>query len=201
MAHYQNLALQYIGGQWLKGTSTQSIQNINPYSQDIIFKMAAASTVDVDSAYAAAEKAFYGQLMQSAELRKSVIQKLQEVIRARRDEIVGWLIRESGSTRLKANIEVDAALGIVQEAGAFPDKMLTEQLESKDPQRRSFVLRKPLGVIAVISPWNFPFHLSMRSVASVDAFGSDGDCLRQYGGAQARQRHARHRRNAAGKAV
>ena len=49
----------------------------------------------------------------------------------------------------------------------------TEQLESKDPQRKSLVLRKPLGVIGVISPWNFPFHLSMRSVATAIACGNN----------------------------
>ncbi len=50
--------------------------------------------------------------------------------------------------------------------------MTTTQLESKDPKVRSVVLRKPLGVIAVISPWNFPFHLSMRSVVTAIACGN-----------------------------
>lgn len=169
MDAYQGLDQQLIGGHWQAGTSVKTIHNLNPYTQQLIFALQGASIVDVDSAYAAAEKAFHGQLIQSAELRKSVIHKLQDLIRARRDEIVGWLIRESGSTRLKANIEVDAALGIIQEAGAFPDQMLAEELPSKDPQKRSFFLRKPLGVIAVISPWNFPFHLSMRSVVTAIA--------------------------------
>ncbi|WP_159196974.1 aldehyde dehydrogenase family protein, partial [Klebsiella pneumoniae] len=53
-----------------------------------------------------------------------------------------------------------------------PDQIQTEQLESKDPARKSLVLRKPLGVIAVISPWNFTFHLSLRSVATAIACGN-----------------------------
>ena len=169
MPAYQGLNQQFIGGHWTTGTSTKTITNSNPYQQTVIFEMQAASVVDVDSAYSAAQKAFDEQVIKSAEVRKQVITKLQQVIQQRREEIVQWLIDESGSTRLKANIEVDAALGIIQEAAQFPDQMTTTPLESKDPQVRSFVLRKPLGVIAVISPWNFPFHLSMRSVVTAIA--------------------------------
>ncbi|OTG81973.1 aldehyde dehydrogenase [Acinetobacter sp. ANC 5054] len=169
MTAYTALDLQYIGGQWRDGTSTHHIQNINPFTQELIFSFQAASSVDVDSAYSAAERAFKQDAIKSIDLRLNVIKKLVEVIQQRREEIVQWLIDESGSTRLKANIEVDAALGIIQESLSFPEKMRTTKLESKDPSRKSFVLRKPLGVIAVISPWNFPFHLSMRSVVTAIA--------------------------------
>jgi NAD-dependent aldehyde dehydrogenases len=71
--------------------------------------------------------------------------KLAQTIQQRREEIIQWLIDESGSTRLKANIEVDAALGIIQESLCFPEKMQTIELESKDPSRKSFVLAQTLG--------------------------------------------------------
>src|SRR5690606_7974656 len=87
-------------------------------------------------------------------------------------EIMDWLIMESCSTRIKNGLEMDAALGIIKESMAFPAQLKTEQLESKDPERKSLVLRKPLGVIAVISPWYFPFHLSLRSVATAIACGN-----------------------------
>ncbi len=172
MSAYTALDLQYIGGQWRAGTSTRHIKNINPFSQAQIFELQAASSVDVDSAYSAAEAAFKSEKTKSIKVRQQVINKLAQTIQQRREEIIQWLIDESGSTRLKANIEVDAALGIIQESLSFPEKMQTTQLESKDPSRKSFVLRKPLGVIAVISPWNFPFHLSMRSVVTAIACGN-----------------------------
>lgn len=172
MSAYTALDLQYIGGQWRAGTSTRYIKNINPFSQAEIFELQAASSVDVDSAYSAAEAAFKSEMTKPIEIRQQVINKLAQTIQQRREEIIQWLIDESGSTRLKANIEVDAALGIIQESLSFPEKMHTVELESKDPSRKSFVLRKPLGVIAVISPWNFPFHLSMRSVVTAIACGN-----------------------------
>lgn len=172
MTVYEDLDQQFIHGQWRRGTSTKIIKNINPFTQTEIFSLAAASSVDVDSAYSAAEQAFQQGVLTSIEERKAVLQNLITVIQQRRDEIVDWLIIESGSTRFKAGLEVDAALGIIQESLSFPDQIQTEQLESKDPARKSLVLRKPLGVIGVISPWNFPFHLSLRSVATAIACGN-----------------------------
>ncbi|HCL59406.1 MAG TPA: aldehyde dehydrogenase [Acinetobacter sp.] len=169
---YQNLDQQFIAGQWQPGRSQKMIQNLNPYTQDTIFTLQAASTADVDAAYAAADKAFQQGVIKSVEFRQQILQKLQQVIQARQDEIINWLILESGSTRFKAGLEVGAALSIIQESQKFPEQIKTEQLESKDPQRKSLVLRKPLGVIGVISPWNFPFHLSMRSVATAIACGN-----------------------------
>lgn len=169
---YQNLDQQFIAGQWQPGRSQKMIQNLNPYTQDTIFTLQAASTADVDAAYAAADKAFQQGAIKSVELRQQILQKLQHVIQVRQDEIIDWLILESGSTRFKAGLEVGAALSIIQESQKFPEQIKTEQLESKDPQRKSLVLRKPLGVIGVISPWNFPFHLSMRSVATAIACGN-----------------------------
>ncbi|WP_312534792.1 aldehyde dehydrogenase family protein [Acinetobacter variabilis] len=169
---YQNLDQQFIAGQWQPGRSQKMIQNLNPYTQDTIFTLQAASTADVDAAYAAADKAFQQGAIKSIELRQQILQKLQQVIQARQDEIIDWLILESGSTRFKAGLEVGAALSIIQESQKFPEQIKTEQLESKDPQRKSLVLRKPLSVIGVISPWNFPFHLSMRSVATAIACGN-----------------------------
>jgi len=169
---YQNLDQQFIAGQWQPGRSQKMIQNLNPYTQDTIFTLQAASTADVDAAYVAADKAFQQSAIKSVELRQQILQKLQQVIQARQDEIIDWLILESGSTRFKAGLEVGAALSIIQESQKFPGQIKTEQLESKDPQRKSLVLRKPLGVIGVISPWNFPFHLSMRSVATAIACGN-----------------------------
>lgn len=169
---YQNLDQQFIAGQWQPGRSQKMIQNLNPYTQDTIFTLQAASTADVDAAYAAADKAFQQGAIKSVEFRQQILQKLQQVIQARQDKIIDWLILESGSTRFKAGLEVGAALSIIQESQKFPEQIKTEQLESKDPQRKSLVLRKPLGVIGIISPWNFPFHLSMRSVATAIACGN-----------------------------
>jgi aldehyde dehydrogenase (NAD+) len=172
MQAYQFNDEQFIAGHWLKGTSTHTLNNLNPYNQELILKLQAASLVDVDSAYFAAERCFVSWSQSSPSERKSIILRVLEVVKNRREEIVHWLIQESGSTRLKANLEVDAVLGIINEAMTFPERMTTRELQSTDPERKSYAVQKPLGVIAVISPWNFPFHLSMRSVVTAIAIGN-----------------------------
>ena len=76
-------------------------------------------------------KLFQQGAIKSVELRQQILQKLQQVIQARQDEIIDWLILESGSTRFKAGLEVGAALSIIQESQKFPEQIKTEQLESK----------------------------------------------------------------------
>jgi aldehyde dehydrogenase (NAD+) len=172
MLAYQNLNQQFIAGQWQKGQSEKTITNFNPFDQSEIFSVQAASIDDVDAAYIAAEQAYQQGAVHSVDIRQQWITSLIHVIQMRREEIIHWLIQESGSTRFKANIEVDAALGIVQESLSFLKQPQKVVLESKDPTRESFYIRQALGVIAVISPWNFPFHLSMRSVVTAIACGN-----------------------------
>ena len=172
MQNYQFNNEQYIAGKWIQGTSNHRIKNINPFNQESILELQAASTTDVDNAYAAAQDAFGAWSKTDTKTRKNLVECVAEIISSRREEIVNLLIQESGSTRLKANIEVDAALAITHEAATFPNRLLDSKLKSPDPERHSWVYKKALGVIAVISPWNFPFHLSMRSVVTAIAIGN-----------------------------
>src|SRR5699024_11349694 len=90
----------------------------------------------------------------------------------RKEEIIDWLIKESGSTRLKANIEWGSARGITLEAASMPARAQGFTANSDVPGKENVVYRKPLGVVSVISPWNFPLHLSQRSVAPALALGN-----------------------------
>lgn len=172
MDAYQFEDLQFIGGEWQKGRSTKVLQDLNPYNQDLILTLHSANTEDVDLAYHSAASAFKDWSISDTKTRKQLVDHVAEIIQSRRNEIVDFLIHESGSTRLKANIEVDAALAITKESATFPNRILDSKLKSPDPERQSWVFKKPLGVIGVISPWNFPFHLSMRSVITAIAIGN-----------------------------
>lgn len=172
MVAYQFTDHQFIAGQWVKGTSSKRLKNINPYNQALILELQAASSADVDHAYQAAQNIVKTWSKSDAKVRKQLADRVTDIIQKRREEIIQLLIEESGSTRLKANIEVDAALAIVHEASTFPNRILDSKLKSPDPERHSWVYKKALGVIGVISPWNFPFHLSMRSVVTALTIGN-----------------------------
>jgi aldehyde dehydrogenase (NAD+) len=89
-----------------------------------------------------------------------VMLRALRVLEMRPAEIVDWLIRESGSTRAKAELEWQFVYFITAEAASFPNRMEGRILPINEPGKESRAYRQPLGVIGVISPWNFPstFH-------------------------------------------
>ncbi|MBI1621253.1 aldehyde dehydrogenase family protein [Aquamicrobium zhengzhouense] len=169
---YQNLHQLFIEGQWVAGESDRVNTDINPYDGETLLEIQQATRAQLDQAYQAAlaaQKSWGKSLPQG---RAELMMRVVQVLDSRAEEIISWIIRESGSTRLKATIELMSAKGIVLEAASFPSRMQGEILPSIFPGQSSRVYRAPLGVIGVISPWNFPFHLSMRSVAPALATGN-----------------------------
>ena len=90
----------------------------------------------------------------------------------RREELVQWLVKESGSTVIKANIEVNACIGIIKLAAEYPFLLETTISRSAVPDKVNHIIRKPVGVVTVIGPFNFPMYLAMRSVVAALASGN-----------------------------
>ena len=94
------------------------------------------------------------------------------IMEARREEIVDWLIRESGSTRIKANIEWQFTHAMTLEATSFPSRAEGHIPPDDIAGKEGRVYRQPVGVVGMISPWNFPLHLSNRSIGPALALGN-----------------------------
>lgn len=169
---YQQLGQLFINGQWVFGLSSRSNTNTNPYNGETLATIRQATLEQLDAAYTAAAQAQKSWATTLPQERAGLLMRVAHILDARAEEIIAWIIRESGSTRLKASIELMSAKGIVMEAASFPSHMAGEILPSIFPGQSSRVYREPLGVVGVISPWNFPFHLSMRSIAPALATGN-----------------------------
>ena len=169
---YQNLDLLPMAGQWRKGGSGRKLDVVDPYSGDTLLSLPMANHADLDEAYQAARNIQPEWAAMGPTARGDIMRRVVALFDARKEEIIDWLIRESGSTRVKAEIEWGSARGITQEAASLPGRMHGRILPSDIPGKESRVYRKPLGVIGVISPWNFPLHLSARSVAPALALGN-----------------------------
>lgn len=166
------LAGQFIGGQWIQGHSEKVLSVTNPFDDSVLSTIRQGSTADLDAAYAAAETAQNEWSAWTPAARQQVMLRAAALIEEHREELVSWLVKESGSTMLKANIEVSAAAGITLEAASFPGRVHGRIVESNSPGKENRIYRRPIGVIGVISPWNFPLHLSQRSVAPALALGN-----------------------------
>jgi len=108
-ASYTNFSGQFIGGKWRPGRSAGSLADRDPYTGKIIADISMADIADVDAAFASAAGAQRGWKETSPADRMALLMRVATIMDARHAEIVGWLIRESGSTRMKAEIEWQSA--------------------------------------------------------------------------------------------
>ncbi len=170
--HYDDFHLQYIAGEWREGSTSRYFDSIDPYTGKTLATIKMADKNDLDAAFVKAKEAQVAWSAAMPSERAAVMRRAVEIFDARHDEIIDWLIHESGSTRIKAEIELGSARNITEEAATFPNRVQGRILASNLPGMESRVYRKALGVVGVISPWNFPLHLSQRSVAPALALGN-----------------------------
>ncbi|MER2164352.1 MAG: aldehyde dehydrogenase family protein, partial [Psychrobacter alimentarius] len=169
---YQDLHLQYIAGEWRSGQDDSVNTDANPYNGDTLVEIQQATSEQLDEAYQAATVAQKEWAQTTPAERAAVLYKVVSIFDQRQDEIVDWLIKESGSTRIKAMVEFSSARAITLEAASFPSRVHGEIRPSNTAGKENFIYREPIGVVAVISPWNFPLHLTQRSIAPALALGN-----------------------------
>ena len=169
---YRDLDKLFIAGTWRNGSSGTNVPDTDPYTGRTLAIHMAATPQDVDDALASAEHVQPAWAASLPAERADLLMRVARLIARRSEEIIGWLQRETGSIRAKAEFEVMAARAITEEAASFPYRMDGCIVPSDVPGKENRVYRQPLGVVSVITPWNFPFHLSMRSVAPALACGN-----------------------------
>jgi benzaldehyde dehydrogenase (NAD) len=144
---------------------------VNPSSGEPLGRVGAASSVDIAQAGKIAAKAQLSWASTSYEERASVLRRAGELFEKHADEIHGWLISEAGSIPPKAGVETHTAAQECFEAASLASSATGRVLPSAKPHM-SLVRRVPAGVVAVISPFNFPLILAIRSVAPALALGN-----------------------------
>lgn len=163
---------QFICGKWRTGGSATQMEDINPWTEEAIVRFAAADQQDVDDAYQAARKSQMGWSRMLPSQRAEVFSRAAHLLEVRKAEVVDWLVRESGSTIAKAGIEWWAVNNTLREAATLPFRVTGRIIDGDYPDKENRIYRKPVGVVGVISPWNWPLHLSMRTVAPALALGN-----------------------------
>lgn len=172
MNSYFNLNQSYINGQYITGKSVKVFEDLNPYNDEVLTTIRLATknqTIDAIEAAKDAQK----EWSKFPKRRKKVLEKSLKIFEKNKSEIVDALIKESGSTFIKAQVEVRASIMILKESLKMVDAL--GQIEDKRgllPGKRNKVYRKSKGVISSIAPFNFPMHLSMRTIAPALALGN-----------------------------
>ncbi len=167
---YRSQAAVYIDGTF--GTVADSLTVLEKATGARLGEAGLGSLADLDRAAAAARRAQQDWAHQPYDVRADLVRKVAERLSARADEFARLIVRETGSIRGKADYEVSGAIDELLTAAGLAARPRGELIVSHDPGRTSVVERIPVGVIAAITPWNFPLILAMRVVAPAIALGN-----------------------------
>jgi benzaldehyde dehydrogenase (NAD) len=151
--------------------SPETLDVTSPATGAVIGRVGMANAAMAAQAAAKAAAAQKAWAATSYEDRARIFRKAAGLLEERMQVYAGWIMQESGSGFGKAMFEISVTIRCLYEASAMPSQSPGMVLPSA-PGRISFCRRQPLGVVAVISPFNFPLYLSMRAVAPALAIGN-----------------------------
>lgn len=171
-ARYRDFGQQFIAGEWRTGRSAHTLVDDNPYTGEVILRMPGAIVDDVNDAYAAAKKAQPAWAALLPRERAEVLLEAARVFAARQEEIMDWLTREAGATQVWARQTSQHAIVCCSEAAAYAQGSAGQILPTLQPGQQSLVHRVPVGIVAVVTPWNSPINLTLRALAPALALGN-----------------------------
>jgi aldehyde dehydrogenase (NAD+) len=162
-----------INNEWRAATSGQTMEVVNPATEDVIAAVASAGHDDLNAAVEAARAALTGPWGTiSARERGRLVRKLGERLMERADEVARLETLHNGKPISESrHIEIPAAAECFEYYGGWSDKVMGETIPVKG-NHLTYTLREPIGVVAAIVPWNFPLLLAAWKVAPALACGN-----------------------------
>jgi succinate-semialdehyde dehydrogenase/glutarate-semialdehyde dehydrogenase len=160
-----------IGGEWVAAGSGERFDVANPATGEVVGSMPDAGQEDVQAAIDAAAEALEGWKSLPAIDRARVLRRSADVIRERREEIAAVMTAEQGKPLAEAAGEVDYAASFFEWFGGEAERVYGEIPPAMNPANRVLVLRQPVGVVAAITPWNFPAAMMTRKLGPAMAAG------------------------------
>jgi len=158
----------YINGEWVDpAEGTNSFEVINPANEEVIGEIALGSAKDVDNAVSAAQEAFKTFSTTSVEERLGLLGKIVEVYQSRYDEVAETISKEMGAP-LSLSKAAQAATGL----GHFAQTIeILQDFDWEETKGRNIIRKEPIGVVGMITPWNWPINQISCKVAPALAAG------------------------------
>jgi alpha-ketoglutaric semialdehyde dehydrogenase len=152
--------LNYIEGKWQPSISGETFDNINPaHRSQIIGRFQRSTTADLDAAISAAERAFPAWRDLPAPTRGSIILKAALILERDRDRIARQMTQEMGKPLKETQGDVQTAIDFAKYVAGEAWRPEGEVVPSTIPDKLCQTLRQPLGVVGIITPWNFPMAI------------------------------------------
>ncbi len=163
----------YIDGQWLSSRSGTTFDDINPAdARDIVGKFPASGPADAEEAIAAAERALPDWTALSAPDRGKYLLKAADILERRADEVAAALTRDEGKTLAEARGETLRAVLIFRYYGMDAYHATGDVIPSTSAGTLMFTRRVPVGIVVLVTPWNFPIAIPVWKLAPAVAYGN-----------------------------
>ena len=161
-----------IGGQWVEPVDGSSYRLTSPVTGREIAEIAAGGPEDVERAVQAAATAFYENEFRTNFERAQWCDRIADTIDSRRDHLAEELVLEHGKPIGEAKAEVSSAAMGFRLAAEEGRRLVGETLPVNDVHKRVMTIRRPLGVWAVFTPWNFPANIPVEYLGPAIASGN-----------------------------
>ncbi|MEL3745368.1 aldehyde dehydrogenase family protein [Staphylococcus borealis] len=164
----RNYTQQYINGEWVDSDSNETIEVINPATEEVIGKVAKGNANDVDKAVEAANNVYLEFRHSSVKERKELLDKIVEEYKNRKQDIIEAITDELGAPlTLSENVHYQMGLDHFQEASRALDSF-----EFDERRGDALVTKEAIGVSGLVTPWNFPTNQTSLKLAAALAAGS-----------------------------
>ncbi|MEZ5670743.1 MAG: NAD-dependent succinate-semialdehyde dehydrogenase [Alphaproteobacteria bacterium] len=161
----------YVGGQWIDAPSGATIQVTNPSTGDVLGTVPKLGAGETRTAIEAAEAAWPAWRARTGKERAAILRKWNDLILANADDLARMMTLEQGKPLAESRGEVTYGASFVEWFAEEAKRVYGDTIPTYARDRRILVLKEPVGVVAAITPWNFPIAMITRKCAPALAAG------------------------------
>lgn len=162
----------FIGGTWCDSVNGRQYDNHDPWTGGVLCAVAAGEAADAQLAITAAHSAFGGWAKARPRDRQTTFLRAADALERRRDEIAHLLATETGCGRSYSDIQIDYCLTLLSQAAGLAYAPTGQVLPSDVGQTSAMAVRRPVGVVGAIAPWNASLILAGRAIVAPLALGN-----------------------------
>jgi succinate-semialdehyde dehydrogenase / glutarate-semialdehyde dehydrogenase len=161
----------FINGEWREASSGDTFPVINPATGETLTRVPALTQHDVDEAIHAANAALKGWGELAPRKRSDILLSIAQALTAKTEELARLITAEQGKPLAESRGEVAYSASYFRWFSEEAVRVNGDIIPADSPSKRIFVLRQPIGVVAAITPWNFPIAMLARKMAAALAAG------------------------------
>ncbi|MBZ0290924.1 MAG: aldehyde dehydrogenase family protein, partial [Anaerolineae bacterium] len=168
------LVKNYIGGEWVESRTGETFQSINPATEEVVADVARSGADDVNAAVKAAKEAYKSWRLTPAPRRGEILYRVGQLLIERKEALARLMVQEMGKVIAEARGDVQEAIDMAFFIGGEGRRLLGYTAPVEMPNKFGMAIRDSVGVVGLITPWNFPIAIpSWKSLPALVA----GNCV------------------------